>query len=110
MSSKSGYPNEETCLRIYEVIWKERFVEKIADKHGVTVDETEQVLFLNPHVRKAGTGHVKGEDLYAAYGRTEAGRYLIVFFIRKRGMAVLPISARDMTRAEERYYNGQKEA
>lgn len=97
-------------MRLYEVIWKERFAEKIADKHGITIDEVEEILFATPHVRLSEKGRVRGENLYAAYGRTVAGRLLIVFFIRKRRIAALPISARDMTSAERRYYNAQKEA
>jgi uncharacterized DUF497 family protein len=97
-------------LKLYEVIWKERFVEKIANKHSVTIEEVEEVLFSSPHVRRTEKGRVKGEDLYVAYGQTDAGRYLVVFFIRKRRAAALPISARDMTRPEQRYYNAQKEA
>jgi uncharacterized DUF497 family protein len=43
--------------------------------------------------------------------RTEyISRYVVVFFIRKRRTAALPISARDMTPAERRYYHEQKEA
>src|SRR2546428_614060 len=38
-------------LHLHEVIWKDRFVEKILDKHGVTTDEVEDVVFGNPHVR-----------------------------------------------------------
>jgi uncharacterized protein len=97
-------------LKIYEVIWKERFVEKLADKHDVFVEEVEEILFSSPHVRRAEKGRVKGENMYAAYGQTEAGRYLVVFFIRKHRSAALPISARDMTPAERRYYNAQKKA
>jgi uncharacterized protein len=97
-------------LRIYEVIWKDKFVEKIAVKHGLVTDEVEKVLFSDPHVRMAEKGRIKDENLYAAYGRTGAGRYLIVFFIRKRRIAALPISARDMTPSERRYYREQKEA
>lgn len=97
-------------MKLYEVIWKERFVKKIADKHAVTTEEVEEVLFSYPHVRKAEKGRVKGEDLYVAYGQTKAGRYLVAFFIRKPRAAALPISARNMTRAERRYYNAQKEA
>ena len=97
-------------MHLYEVIWKDTFVAKIADKHGVTTEEVEDVLFSTPHVRRAERGRVKGEDLYAAYGQTEAGRYLVVFFIRKRQTAALPISARDMTLSERRYYEGQKKA
>jgi uncharacterized DUF497 family protein len=47
---------------------------------------------------------VRGEDVYAALGQIRSGRYLIVFFIdEKRGVA-LPISARDMTPSERKYY------
>jgi uncharacterized protein len=53
---------------------------------------------------------VKNEPLYVAYGQTEAGRHLVVFFIRKARSVALPISARDMTRAERRYFHEQKEA
>ncbi|MGH9838101.1 MAG: BrnT family toxin [Blastocatellia bacterium] len=97
-------------MHLHDVIWKDQFVEKLADKHGVTTDEVEEVLFSSPHVRLAEKGRVKGENLYVAYGQTAAGRYLVVFFIRKRRAAVLPISARDMTPTERRYYHEQKEA
>ena len=95
-------------MRIYDVIWKERFVEKIVDKHGLTTDEVEEVLFAKPHVRFAEKGRIKGEDLYAAYGQAEAGRYIFILFVRKRRTAAMPITARDMTKAERRYYDGQE--
>lgn len=94
-------------MQLYEVIWKEQFVEKLAVKHGVTTDEVEQILFSRPYVRKAEKGQVKGEDLYAAYGQTDVGRYLIIFFVRKNQTSALPISARDMTESERRYYERQ---
>jgi uncharacterized DUF497 family protein len=53
-------------------------------------------------------GQVKGEDVYAAYGQTEGGRYLIVFYVLKLMGALLPISARDMDDAERKYYGKQK--
>ena len=59
-------------MKIYEILWKERFVEKIADKHSVAMEEVEDVLFSHPHVRKAGGGRIRGEDLYVAYGRQKA--------------------------------------
>lgn len=97
-------------MHLSEIIWKDRFVDKIKVKHGVSTDEVEEVIFGKPHIRRAQKGHVKGEDLYAAYGQTDAGRYLIVFFIRKEQKAALPISARDMTDSEERYYERQAES
>jgi len=95
-------------VQLYEVIWRDQFVDKIESKHQVTTDEVEQVLFAEPHVRRAEKGRVKGEDLYVAYGQTKAGRYLVVFFIHKHQAAALPISARDMTVSERRYYERQK--
>ena len=53
-------------------------------------------------------GRVKAEDVYAAYGQTNGGRYLVVFYIRKISGAILPISARDMDDAERKYYDRQK--
>lgn len=97
------------AMQLNEVIWKDYFVDKIEVKHGVLTDEIEEVLFSKPHVRRVQKGRIKGEDLYTTYGQTDAGRYLIVFFIRKK-TAALPISARDMTDSEERYYAKQAES
>ena len=97
-------------MELYEVIWKDRFIDKIEAKHRVRAEEVEQVLFAKSHFRRAHKGHVKGEDLYTAYGQTTSGRYLIVLFIRKEQIAALPISARDMTDSERRYYERQAEA
>jgi uncharacterized DUF497 family protein len=96
-------------MRLYEVIWKEVFVDKLEQKHRVMPDEAEQVLFSKPFIRRAEKGRVQGEDVYVAYGRTAAGRYLVVFFILKYQTAALPISARDMTQAERRYYAQQRQ-
>ena len=95
-------------MRLYDVIWNEKFVGKFAEKHAVSTDEIEEVLFSRPHVRRLEKGKVKGEHLYVAYGQTEAGRYLVVFFIRKPRAAALPISPREMTGAERRYFHEQK--
>ncbi|CAN5771692.1 hypothetical protein BH20ACI4_BH20ACI4_19610 [soil metagenome] len=97
-------------MKLYEIIWKDQFVEKLETKHGVLTEEVEEVIFGKPHIRRAQKGRVKGEDLYAAYGQTDAGRYLIVFFIRKESVAALPISTRDMSDSERKYYERQKEA
>ena len=96
-------------MRLYEVIWKEVFVDKLEHKHRVMPDEVEQVLFSKPFIRRAEKGRVQGEDVYVAYGQTAVGRYLVVFFILKYQTAALPISARDMTQAERRYYAQQRQ-
>jgi len=95
-------------VHIYTVIWKDQFVEKLAVKHGVEMNEVEEVLFTNPHVRLFEKGRIKGENLYTAYGQTNAGRYLIVFFVLKNRTAALPISARDMTQSERKTMTNKK--
>jgi len=65
--------------------------------------------FVNPHFRFAEKGHRPGENVYAALGQTNAGRYLTVFFVRKKdGQALIP-SARNMTHAEPRMYEQKYE-
>ncbi len=97
-------------MKLHKLVWKEQFLDKIMEKHGVTESEVEEVLFSRPHIRFAEKGHVKGEHVYLAYGQTDSGRYLLISFIWKSQGVALPISARDMTRAERRYYNEQTEA
>ncbi len=77
-------------MNLYTVIWKDQFIEKLEIKHGVFTDEVEDVLFSNPHIRLFGKGRVKGKDLYAAYGQTGTGRYLIIFFILKNLTSASP--------------------
>jgi hypothetical protein len=98
----------EYNLLLYEVIWKDQFVRKIESKHYVKIEEVEEILFSGSHFRRAQKGRVKGEDLYVAYGQTKTDRYLVVFFIRKSKNAAMPISARDMTASERRYYEKKK--
>lgn len=74
----------------------------------MSVAEAEETLHNAPHIRRVGKGRVKGENVYAAYGQTVAGRYLVVFYIRKPKGVILPISARDMDDAERRYYEKQR--
>ena len=52
-------------------------------------------------------GNRVGEDVYAVTGQTDAGRYLIVFFIYKTDKTALVLSARDMD-SKERKRHGRK--
>lgn len=42
--------------------------------------------------------------MYAAMGRTAAGRYLLIYFVYKTTKEALIISAREMTKREKRAY------
>ena len=91
-----------------ETIWLNKFVSKIKEKHNVTVEEVEEALLSGALFCRARRGRVKGEDVYIAYSKTYAGRYLFIVFIYKPYMTGLIITARDMTVKERRYYNAKK--
>ena len=91
-------------MRIDGVIWLRGVVDKLLWKHHVTTDEVETVFSGSPRYRFIEKGETQGEDLYLALGQTDAGRYLIVYFLRKMTGEALVVSARDMTRKERRLY------
>jgi len=94
--------------RIDGFIWLPDIADKIVAKHRVTQDETEEVFFNHPKFRFVEAGHRPGEDVYVAAGQTDAGRYLVVFFIHKASNKALIVSARDMDRKERRRYEREK--
>jgi uncharacterized DUF497 family protein len=82
----------------------EEIVEKIERKHRVTQDEVREILRGLSHFRFVEKGHRGGENVYAAMGQTNSGRYLIVFFVRKTTQEAPIVSARDMTGSERNLY------
>lgn len=95
-------------MKVTDIIWLARFVEKIERKHGVSTDEVEQVFANRPRAHLIERGHVSGENLYRAIGQTDGGRYLVVFFIYKGENRALIISARDASPRERRSYGKHK--
>ena len=91
-------------MHIDDFIWLPDFIEKIYVKHHDTQDEVEEIFFNVPHFRFVESGYRKGEDVYSACGQTDAGRYLIAFFILKNGNVTLVVSARDMDKKERKRY------
>lgn len=94
-------------MKITECLWIDKFVDKIIRKHNVYPEEVEEMFLKNPSIRRLEGGNVKGEDLFVSFGRTNAGRYLSVLFVRKKDRRALVISARDITKRERKKY-GQK--
>ena len=90
-------------MKIKSLIWLDEIVDKLARKHHVNQDDVREVLQNRPHFRFVEKGHRPEENVYAALGQTESGRYLIVFFVRKRdGRAIIIISkGYDVRREEE---------
>jgi len=91
-------------LKIEGFIWLEDIVEKLVQKHGVQQQEVREVFANLPQFRFVEKGHRPDENVYAALGQTDAGRYLIIFFVYKKDRRALILSARDMTHAERRKY------
>ncbi len=92
-------------LKITGFIWLEDIVEKLWYKHQTTQSEVEEVFVNEPYFRFVEKGHRKDENVYAALGQTDSGRYLIIFFIYKQNKSALIISARSMNDWERRHYN-----
>lgn len=91
-------------MYIADIIWLPAVIDKLAWKHNVLPEEVDQILFAQSIFRKVQRGHIPSEDVYAAYGQTEAGRYLIVFFVYKSTREALILSSRDMDQKERRLY------
>ena len=94
-------------MRITTPSWLDEIEEKLAAKHAVSCDEAEEALGDAVLFRYCERGSRPGEDLYSAFGRTDAGRLLMVFFVYKRDQSALITSARDMSGSERRYYERQ---
>lgn len=91
-------------MKIDGIIWLRDIADKLEIKHNVTMEEVEETLNNKPKFRFVEKGERKGEDVYMALGRTDAGRYLSILFIYKKTKEVLILSARDMAEKERKQY------
>ena len=83
--------------------WDEGNLDKNLVKHNVENWECEQIFFNEPLIILDDPGHSRSERRWAAFGRTDAGRLLVVIFT-KRGDLIRVISARDMNKKERNFY------
>jgi len=88
-------------LRIEHFEWDKWNIEKNIVKHAVSPEEVEEAVFdEKAKLKKTRYGR------FILFGRTEAGRYLIVVFLIKDKNTIRAISFREMTKNERRFYNG----
>jgi hypothetical protein len=75
--------------------------------HRLSPDEVEEAVFDDPD-RKIFRGPRSNRDrtrhIYYVYGRTQAGRYLLVVLLNLGEGQALPVTARDMTSRERQRY------
>ena len=83
--------------------WDKSNIEKNWLKHKVNPIECEQVFFNQPLIILDDPKHSISEKRFAVFGRTDAGRLLVVIFT-KRGKLLRVISARDMNSRERKFY------
>lgn len=91
-------------MKITGFIWLEEIVEKLLRKHQVDQTEVAELFANEPRFRFVEKGHRAGENVYAGMGQTDAGRYLICFFVYKQDRRALVLSARGMSDAERKRY------
>lgn len=92
------------ALEITRIVWLEDIVEKLRWKHNIEESEVIEVLGNYPRFVRKEAGFVPGEDVYAAFGRTNLDHPLSVFFVYTRDKRAIIVSARDMTEREARRY------
>lgn len=91
-------------MKISGFVWLDDIVEKLNWKHEVFPEEIRELFNNRPKFRFVEKGHRPNEDVYFAMGRTENGRYLIVFFVYTQDKRALILSARNMVQRERRQY------
>jgi uncharacterized DUF497 family protein len=83
--------------------WDQGNIDKNLMKHNVENWECEQVFFNKPILVLEDPTHSLSEKRWAAFGKTDADRLLMVVFT-KRGKLLRVISARDMNKKEKQFY------
>ena len=83
--------------------WDEVNATKNWEKHDVSQSECEQVFFNKPLIVRRDSAHSETESRYYVLGETDARRLLFVVFTTREKL-IRVISARDMTKIEERRY------
>ena len=84
--------------------WDRGNIDKNLIKHNVKNWECEQVFFNRPLLVLDDPKHSSSEKRWAAFGKTDTDRFLVVIF-SKRNNLVRIISAGDMNKRERKSYD-----
>ena len=87
--------------------WDRGNIDKNLIKHNVENWECEQVFFNRPLLVLDDPKHSVSEKRWAAFGKTDADRFLVVIFA-KRNNLIRIISARDMNKRERKFYDEKR--
>jgi hypothetical protein len=95
---------------IAELFWRDDRIEHIAG-HSITPDEVEEALFEDRDgllLRVGPAERNPDETIYRYFGRTSAGRHLMIVLLYIGGGLAMPITAREMTRQERRRFDERR--
>ena len=84
--------------------WDRGNIDKNLIKHNVENWECEQMFFNRPFLVLDDSKHSSSEKRWAAFGKTDIERLLVVIFT-KRNNLIRIISARDMNKRERKFYD-----
>ena len=85
-------------MRIENITWDDDTADHIS-RHAVSPEEVEELLFNDSDLPRIMRGK---ENRYLAYGKTNAGRFLLVVLIIANRKTRI-ITARDMTDREKKF-------
>jgi len=92
-------------VRIDDLDISDEVLDKIERKHGVSWDEVEELCRYNERSHVARRAR---DGLYALFGRTYAGRYLLVILAADGTGEYRVVTARDQTSDERHAYRTRK--
>ena len=87
-------------------LWTDENIEHINTRHNVSSDEVEEVFYNKP-LYQISNSQPDTPKRYLAFGKTDAGRYLVIIFVRMKNGDVKPFSAREMNQNEKRTFKKQ---
>lgn len=83
--------------------WKNHIVDKIIERHGVSPEEVEEVIFEDePELVK------HGQNRFLIHGQTTASRYLFIVLEQEEKEIYVPITARDMSEREKQAFKRRR--
>jgi uncharacterized DUF497 family protein len=98
---------EKEFIHLVGFRWDQGNIDKNLIKHGVENWECEQVFFNRPLLVLDDPKHPISEKRWAAFGKTDADRLLIVIFTRRDNL-ISVISAREMNKNERKFYDEKR--
>ncbi len=84
--------------------WDRGNIDKNLINHNIENWECEQIFFNRPLIVLDDPKHSVAEKRWAAFGKTDTERFLIVIYTKRHNL-IRVITARDMNRRERMFYN-----